>query len=69
MTYAGHVEHGVVVLDGPQRPSEGTIVRVVEEATEPRVGAALDLLAGQALGLPADLAERHDQYRRERSES
>lgn len=69
MTYSGHVEHGVVVLDGPQRPAEGTLVRVVEEATAPSVGAALDLLAGQAVGLPADLAERHDQYRRERAES
>ena len=56
MTYAGHIEHGVVALDGPQRPTEGTIVRVVEEATEPGVGAALDLLAGQARRLPADLA-------------
>jgi hypothetical protein len=31
-----------------------------------RVGEALDRLAGQASGLPADLAQRHDQYRRER---
>jgi hypothetical protein len=66
MTYKGRVQHGVVVLDGPQRPREGAIVRVEEESVATPVGQALDELAGQAQGLPADLAERHDQYRRER---
>lgn len=70
MTYRGRVEHGVIVLEGPARPPDGTIVRVEEEpADAQRVGQALDRLAGQALGLPADLAEQHDQYRRERQPS
>jgi hypothetical protein len=30
------------------------------------VGEALDRLAGQARNLPADMAAKHDQYRRER---
>jgi hypothetical protein len=29
-----------------------------------RVGEALERLAGKADGLPTDLAERHDEYRR-----
>ena len=68
MTYKGRVQHGVVILEGTQWPPEGAIVRVEEESTAPNaaVGEALDKLAGQAKGLPADLAERHDQYRRER---
>jgi hypothetical protein len=66
MTYKGRVQHGVVVLDGSLRPPEGAIVRVEEESITTPAGQALDALAGQAQGLPADLAERHDQYRRER---
>jgi hypothetical protein len=31
MTYKGRVEHGVVILEGSQRPREGAIVRVEEE--------------------------------------
>ncbi len=68
MTYKGRVEHGVVVLEGSQRPPEGAVVRVEEERPEKQVGEALDMLAGQAQGLPADLAERHDRYRRERQQ-
>jgi hypothetical protein len=68
MTYTGHVEKGVVVFDGPVRPPEGAAVRVEEVETEQAsgVGDGLDRLAGRAKGLPADLAERHDHYRRER---
>ena len=66
MTYKGRVHKGVVVLDGPQHPPEGAIVRVEEEPAQVPVGHALDLLAAKALGLPADLAEKHDQYRPQR---
>ena len=68
MTYTGEVENGVVVFDGPQCPPEGTVVRVDElaAASSTCVGEALDKLAGKAQGLPADLAERHDHYRRGR---
>lgn len=71
MTYKGRVENGVVVFEGPQRPAEGTVVRVNEvtpETSRP-VGEELDKLAGQAQGLPPDLAQRHDHHRRERRAS
>jgi hypothetical protein len=67
MTYRGRIEHGVVVLDGSPALPEGTEVEVlpVSPANRP-VGEALEKLAGKAHDLPADAAERHDQYRRER---
>jgi hypothetical protein len=34
------------------------------EAVDTTVGDALEALAGKAEGLPADLADRHDDYRR-----
>lgn len=64
MTYRGRVEHGVVVLEGPEKPHEGAVVRVIEEPVQAQPGQALEALAGQAKGLPSDLAERHDYYRR-----
>ncbi|MBI4579676.1 MAG: hypothetical protein HY718_08245 [Planctomycetes bacterium] len=68
MTYTGRVDKGVVVFDGPVRPPDRVTVRVEElPAAGTNVGEALDRLAGQAKGLPADLAQRHDYYRRERS--
>ena len=67
MTYTGRVDKGVVVFDGPERPPEGTVVRVEQVNDQSNVGESLDKLAGRAVGLPADLAERHDQYRRERT--
>ena len=71
MTYTGRVERGVVVFEGMQRPPDGSIVRVNEVAgpTSQAVGEGLDRLAGRAKGLPADLAERHDHYRRKRRAS
>jgi hypothetical protein len=64
MTYRGRVEHGVVVLEGSHALPEGTEVEV-PPANRP-VGEGLEKLAGKAQDLPADLAERHDHYRRER---
>ena len=72
MTYTGRVQGGVVVFEGGERPADGTQVRVevVAQAAAPvparAVGEELAKLAGAARGLPADLAERHDAYRRER---
>ena len=63
MTYRGRVQKGVVVLEGLARPPEGAVMRVEEEPVETAVGKGLDSLAGQARGLPADLAARHDAYR------
>ena len=73
MTYTGRVQNGVVVFEGAHKPLEGAVVRVDEvtpsntaPANGATVGEALDRLAGQAQGLPSDLAEQHDRYRRER---
>ena len=70
MTYAGRIKGGVVVFDGAERPVDGARVRVeVEKQADDCAGPAgeqLAKLAGAAKGLPADLAERHDDYRRER---
>ncbi|MCL2641287.1 MAG: hypothetical protein FWD53_10610 [Phycisphaerales bacterium] len=67
MTYVGHVEKGVVVFEGTERPLDGTKVTVaVAPASNGTVGEGFDRLAGQARNLPPDLAANHDQYRRER---
>lgn len=73
MTYNGHVENGVIVLDEPAPLSEGMQVRV-EVASQPEVLEAgheatlaerLASLIGKAEGLPADWSENHDAYLRE----
>jgi hypothetical protein len=68
MSYLGHVKRGVVIFDGPIRPPEGAVVQVVEVApvNGKKIGEGLDRLAGTAKGLPADLAAKHNKYRRER---
>ena len=65
MTYRGRIEHGVVVLEGSPPLPEGPEVEVLP-LTKPKAGEALEKLAGRARRLPADLAERHDEYRRGR---
>ncbi len=68
MTYRGRIEHGAVVLDAPAPFPDGTEVEVVIPQVPPRpVGAGLDSLAGTAQGLPEDLAENHDHYRRQKA--
>ncbi len=68
MTYRGRIEHGVVVLERPHALAEGTEVEVlpVASSSKSKAGEALEKLAGKARDLPADLAQRHDHYRRER---
>jgi hypothetical protein len=80
MVYQGQVKNGVVVFESAA-PPDGTVVRVEalpqEAVAAPPDGSpskadvkalwdGLMELAGTAKGLPADLAERHDHYRRER---
>ena len=64
MSYTGHVEKGVVVFDGPNRPSEGAVVRVEEVPVcqSPSWGEVFKDLIGAAEGLPEDMAENHDHY-------
>ena len=77
MTYQGTVKNGVVVFKA-EAPPDGTDVQVEPVAgtqssdsspTPEELKAFWDELmsfAGKAEGLPPDLAERHDHYRRER---
>jgi hypothetical protein len=62
MSYKGHVKDGVVVFEGPDRPSEGVTVRVEEVAQAANWGEVFKDLIGAAEGLPEDLAENHDHY-------
>ncbi|MBW3541068.1 MAG: hypothetical protein KY476_12435 [Planctomycetes bacterium] len=71
MTFHGHVENGVVVVDDSVQLPEGAAVRieVVEaepaaetvETTEP-LSEILLRYAGKAVGLPSDMARNHDHY-------
>lgn len=77
MVYEGTVKNGVVVFKGGGLP-DGTEVRMeaisgtADEALSPtpeQLKAFWDEMmtfAGRAEGLPSDLAEKHDHYRRER---
>jgi hypothetical protein len=66
MTYSGTVRRGVVVFRGRKKPREGASVRVEEVTKSEEVGQTLEQLAGKAVGLPKDLAKKHDAYRKER---
>ncbi len=63
MSLLGHVENGVVVLDGGMSLPEGTAVRVepLPRTDQPSSlqGQLVDW-AGKGVDLPADLARRHD---------
>ena len=71
MVYEGHVERGVVIVDGPVSLPDGTRVKVeiLTPASEKSSGEAaptlydqLAPLVGAAKGLPPDLARNHDHY-------
>jgi len=72
MTYSGHVENGVIVLDElPTALPEGTKVRVELVASDqpsapsqerPTLSEQFKGLIGKAEGLPVDMAENHDHY-------
>ena len=64
MTYRGHVEHGVVVLEPGIELPDGIEVRV-EPITPPRrktLAEQLGDLVGSVPELPSDMAEQHDHY-------
>ncbi len=60
MSYVGHVENGVVVLENGMTLPEGLKVRI--EPVEPSLADELLQWAGKGVDLPADLARRHDYY-------
>lgn len=63
MTYRGHIQNGVVVLDEPVQLDEGTEVRVEPLLSTPKTLAEqfADVI-GKAIDLPPDMAEQHDHY-------
>jgi hypothetical protein len=71
MTYHGHVENGVVVLDAAAALPDGTQVAIAvlqddtnaqADAPIPTLYERLKPLIGKAKGLPPDLALNHDHY-------
>ena len=65
MSILGHVQNGVVVLDGGMSLPDGTAVRVEPlQPADKATGLQKQLLgwAGKGVELPADLARRHDHY-------
>ena len=65
VTYRGHVENGVVVLDEPAPLADGVEVRV-EPVQQPdrfqSLREGLMRLAGTVKDMPADMARNHDHY-------
>lgn len=63
MTYRGHIENGLVVLDEAVVLPEGTKVRVEALGKPPRTLAEQfrDVI-GCISDLPSDMAENHDHY-------
>ncbi len=68
MTYRGHVEGGVIIVDGAKRLPEGMPVCIAPlrgSRKKPKGESLSELLlsfAGKAKGLPADMARNHDHY-------
>ncbi|MCG3197313.1 MAG: hypothetical protein GHCLOJNM_01798 [bacterium] len=65
MTYRGHVENGVVVLDEPAELPEGAVVEVDLPRPLPKKPAQAVHLkyAGSIEGLPPDYSLNYRQYR------
>ena len=69
MTYRGHVEKGVILVDDPVELPEGAVVRFEIEAEScapsesgQTFGERFAEVMGKAQGLPEDAAENHDIY-------
>ena len=64
MSYRGHVENGVIVLDEPGALPDGTPVNVEPAVPLKRrtLAERLHRVIGAAKGLPSDLARNHDHY-------
>jgi hypothetical protein len=71
MTYRGHVQNGVVVLDNPKALPEGVQVTITplkrttkttKRKRPPSLYDRFKPFIGMAKGLPADYAENLDHY-------
>lgn len=65
MTYKGHVENGVIVLDEDAKLPDGTRVRIEPEEDMSSVESlrrGLLSLSGIVKDMPPDFARNHDHY-------
>lgn len=64
MTYRGHVENGVVILDDVVELPEGAQVHIEPVEPAPRLTLAQKFkdVIGSVTDLPCDMAEQHDHY-------
>ncbi len=64
MTYRGHVENGIVVLDDPVALPDGAPVQVdlLSEEAGTSLYDRLKSVIGKAQGLPPDAAQNVDHY-------
>mgnify|MGYP001160720452 CR=1 FL=1 len=65
MSFEGHVQNGVIVLDDGAQLADGTRVQViVRDAPDAKATLRDRLLklAGSVDDLPADMARNHDHY-------
>jgi hypothetical protein len=69
LTFEGHIENGVAVFDQPVSLPEGLKVRIEPVVAPTPSTSKRQTLAerfkgfiGAVDGLPADMAENHDQY-------
>ncbi len=64
MTYRGHVQGGVVILDDETSLPEGTVVAIepIESVRQMTLAERYKDIIGIAPDLPPDMAENHDHY-------
>ena len=65
MTYKGHVENGVIVLDEDAKLPEGTQVRIEREedvSSLESLRRGLRRFSGAIKDMPPDMARNHDHY-------
>ncbi len=65
MSFEGHVQNGVIVLDDGRQLADGTRVQVIVRdapAAKATLRDRLLKLAGTVDDLPADMARNHDHY-------
>jgi hypothetical protein len=65
MSFEGHVQNGVIVLDDGRQLANGTRVQVIVRdapAAKATLRDRLLKLAGTVDDLPADMARNHDHY-------
>ena len=65
MSFEGHVQNGVIVLDDGRQLADGTRVQVIVHDASPAKATLRDRLlklAGTVDDLPADMARNHDHY-------